>query len=197
MTGDFRILTSGGGVRVSDVPQRPEAIFSSPLAVGLAVGTFAAVPYVRMHLEARRRLYPDVPLIVHDDASPNQRDLRRLCADYGCEFESTDARRPLCIGDVSCLLGGLLWAKHLGLDIVVKMSRRFVPLRDWSAELRELALVSQYPTYSNVCKTLGYGFRSECVGMTVNDWIGNRAHEQLAMIALSPGTPFVEGTCTK
>jgi hypothetical protein len=193
MTGDFRIRTSGGGFRVSDVPQRSEAIFAPPLAIGLVIGTFAAVPYVHLQLEARRRFYPDVPLIVHDDASPNQRDLRRLCADYGCEFESNDTRRPLCIGDVSCLLGGLLWAKHIGLDIVVKMSRRFVPLRDWSVELQELALASQYPTFSNICKTLGYGFRSECVGMAVNEWIRNWAHEQLAMIALAPGTPFVEG----
>src|ERR1700677_25728 len=134
MTRNFHILTDQGEHRLSDVIRRPVASFKGPLTVGLVVGTFAAVPYVHMHLEARRRFYPDVPLIVHDDASPNQRDLRRLCADYGCEFESNDTRRPLCIGDVSCLLGGLLWAKHIGLDIVVKMSRRFVPLRDWSVE---------------------------------------------------------------
>ena len=53
-------------------------------------------------------------------------------------------------------------------------------------------MASQYPTYSNICKTLGYGFRSECMGMTVNEWTGDRVHEQLAMIALAPGTPFVE-----
>jgi hypothetical protein len=161
MERDLRILTKQGEAWVSEVVKRPEAIFTPPVAVGLVVGTFAAVPYVHLHLGARRRLYPHVPLLVHDDASPKQHELRRLCEEYGCEFESNDVRQPACIGDISCLLGGLLWAKHIGLDIVVKMSRRFVPLVDWVGDLRGLALASQYPTYSNICKAYGYGFRSQ------------------------------------
>ena len=38
--------------------------------VEATVGTFAAVPYIHLQLEARRRLYPHVPLLVHDDGSP-------------------------------------------------------------------------------------------------------------------------------
>jgi hypothetical protein len=75
----------------------------------------------------------------------------------------------------------------------VKMSRRFIPLRDWTTELRELALASQYPTYSSFCTSYGFGFRSECVGMAVHEWIANRAHEQLAALAMAPQVPFVEG----
>jgi hypothetical protein len=193
MERDFRILTTRGELRVSQVLRRSVAIFTPPVAMGLVVGTFAAVPYVHLHLEARRRLYPHVPLLVHDDASPKQGELRRLCEEYGCEFESNDTRQPAFIGDISCLLGGLLWGQQNRLDIVVKMSRRFVPLVDWTAELQKLALASQYPTYSSLCKTYGFGFRSECVGMAVNEWIGNRGHEQLAMIAMATGSPFVEG----
>jgi hypothetical protein len=189
---DFRILTARGELQVSHVIRRSEAIFMPPIAMGLVVGTFAAVPYIHLQLEARRRLYPDIPLLVHDDASPKQDELRRLCAEYGCEFETNDTRRPVFIGDISCLLGGLLWAKRNRLDIVVKMSRRFLPLENWAPELRELALASQYPTYCNVTESFGFGFRSECAGMAVNEWIGNRAHEQLAVIALTPGSPFVE-----
>ncbi len=192
MSKDFRILTARGELRVSRIPRRPAAIFTPPLAIGLVVGTFAAVPYIPLHLEARRRFYPHIPLLVHDDASPKRDELRRLCAEYGCEFESNDSRRAVFIGDVSCVLGGLLWAQRIRLDLLVKMSRRFLPLRDWTSELQELALASQYPTYSNATESYGFGFRSECVGMAVNEWIGDRAHEQLAMIALAPGSPFVE-----
>ena len=74
----------------------------------------------------------------------------------------------------------------------MKMSRRFLPLIDWVCTLQELALASQYPTYSSLCKTYGFGFRSECVGMAVTEWIGNRSHEQLALIAVAAGSPFVE-----
>jgi hypothetical protein len=192
MERDFRILTAGGEVRVSRVIQRSEAIFTPPLAIGLVIGTFAAVPYIHLQLEARRRLYPQVPLLVHDDASPAQEQLRRLCAEYGCEFESNDSRLPSHVGDVSCFVGGLLWAQRNDLDIVVKLSRRFLPLEDWTTGLRDLALASQYPTYSNVTKSFGFGFRTECVGMAVREWIGGRAHEQLAMIAITSESPFVE-----
>jgi hypothetical protein len=192
MARDFRILSARGEIWISAVPRRAEAIFSPPVTVGLVVGTFAAVPYVHLHLEARRRFYSHIPVLVHDDASPKQGELRRLCEEYGCEFESNDIRQPACIGDITCLVGGLLWGQRNGLDIVVKMSRRFVPMMNWATGLQELALASQYPTYCNVTRSFGFGFRSECVGMAVNEWIGDRVHEQLAMIALAPGTPFVE-----
>jgi hypothetical protein len=193
MTTDFRILTARGDLRVSEIVRRSETIFTPPVAIGLVIGTFAAVPYIHLQLEARRRLYPHVPLLVHDDGSPKRDDLQRLCAEYGCEFECNDSRRPCNVGDVSCLLGGLLWAQRNGFDIIVKMSRRFIPLRDWTTELQELALASQYPTYSSFCKTYGLGFRSECVGMAVNEWVANRAHEHLAALAMAPERPFVEG----
>ena len=192
MRRDFRILTSRGEVRVSQAIRRSEAIFTAPLAIGLVIGTFAAVPYIHLQLEARRRLYPHVPLLVHDDASPAQEELRRLCGEYGCEFETNDRRLPSHVGDVSCFVGGLLWAQQNHLDILVKLSRRFLPLEDWTTELRDLALASQYPTFCNVTKTFGFGFRSECVGMAVREWISDRAHEQLAMIAITAESPFVE-----
>lgn len=51
--------------------------------IGMIIGTFAAVPYVHLQLEARRRMYPEVPLLVHDDSSKQQERLRKLCAEYG------------------------------------------------------------------------------------------------------------------
>jgi hypothetical protein len=192
MERDFRILNSRADIQISHVARRADAILEAPLTIGLVVGTFAAVPYVHLQLEARRRFYPQVPLLIHDDSSPMHNELRRLCDKYGCEFERNETRQPACIGDISCLLGGLLWAKHNGFDIVVKMSRRFLPLMDWTLGLKELALASQYPTYCNATSTFSFGFRSECVGMAVAQWIEDRAHEQLAMIAMADESPFVE-----
>ncbi len=55
-------------------------ILQTPKArVGVVVGTFAALPYVHLQLEARRRRWPGVPMLVHDDASPQQADLSALC----------------------------------------------------------------------------------------------------------------------
>jgi hypothetical protein len=190
---DFRILADGKTQTVSQLIDRPEPIFPAPPRVGLVIGTFASVPYIHLQLEARRRFYPDTPLLVHDDASPQRDELARLCSEYGGEFESNDERQPPCIGDVSCFLGGLLWAERNGIDLLVKLSRRFVPLVDWVPDLQELAYRSQYPTYCAHTTTFGFGFRSESVGMAVRTWIDYRLHEDLAALALEPGMPFVEG----
>jgi len=193
MMDDFCIVGARRRSRVSEIVARPERIFAGPPSVGLVVGTFASVPYVHLHLETRRRYYPDVPLLVHDDASPRRDELERLCEEYGCEFESNDSRRRPFVGDVSCFLGGLLWGRQNRLELVVKMSRRFIPLGDWTPGLRTVALASQYPTYCNHTESFGFGFRSECVGMAVKSWFDDRVPEELAMVAVSPEVPFVEG----
>jgi hypothetical protein len=192
MTSDFRILTAQGELQVSRVIRRAESLFAFPPAVGLVVGTYGSVPYVHLQLEARRRFYPDVSLLVHDDGSSKGDELRRLCEEYGCEFETNESRRLTNIGDISCFLGGLLWAQWRHLDLLVKVSRRFLPVVNWVPELQELAMASQYATYSNFTESFNFGFRSECVGMAVNEWIDHRVHEQLAAIALGPREPFVE-----
>src|SRR4051812_17433137 len=103
---------------------RPEAthLFRDEPRVGMVVGTFAAVPYIHLQLEARRRFYPGVPLLVHDDGSHRVADLRKLCARYGCDFEHNERRQPPCVGDLTAFVGGLLWADARGLDLLVKVS---------------------------------------------------------------------------
>ena len=190
---DFSILRAETACRVSQLLDDPVVIFARPPSVGLVVGTFASVPYIHLHLEARRRLYPELPLLVHDDASPKTNDLKRLCDDYGCEFETNDTRQPPCIGDLSCFVGGLIWGKEREIDLVVKMSRRFVPIENWIPGLQTLAMASQYPTYCSYTETFGFGFRSECVGLAVGEWVAHRMHHALVRTALAAGTPFVEG----
>jgi hypothetical protein len=189
---DFKILRSQNAYSVSDIVDDRVAIFSRLPSVGLVVGTFASVPYIHLHLEARRRFYPDLPLLVHDDGSPMANELRRLCDDYDSEFETNDSRQPPCIGDISCFIGGLLWGKEEGIDILVKMSRRFVPIENWVPGLQALAMSSQYATYCSYTETFGFGFRSECVGLAVGEWIAHGMHRTLAGAAVTPGTPFVE-----
>lgn len=189
---DFSIVAGETVRRVSDIRTNDEEIFPNPPSVGLVVGTFASVAYIHLHLEARSRFYPTIPLLIHDDGSPKQEELRELCERYECEFERNDRRQPPCVGDVSCFLGGLLWAERKGLGLVVKMSRRFLPLRDWVPELQRLAIDSQYPTYCSYTDTFGFGFRSECVGMAVNEWVAHKMPQELARIALDPHSPFVE-----
>ena len=110
---------------------------SPPFA--LVIGTFASTAYIHLQLEARRRLYPEVPLLVHDDASPAAEILQALCGAYGAGFIRTPLRLPPCKGDLSAFARGLDWARGLGADVLVKLSRRFIPLTDWRPSLAALA----------------------------------------------------------
>ena len=161
--------------------------------VGLVVATFAAVPYVHLHLEARRRLYPALTLLVHDDCSQKARELKLLCDHYGADFMSLPKRMNPCVGDMSSYIHGLRWAERLGLELLVKMSRRFVPISNWVPAFQRLAWESSAPTYSNECLHHKYGFRTECIGFHVTTWLRSPALERLEAQVEANKEAFVEG----
>jgi hypothetical protein len=154
------------------LPLAPESdrLFDKTPTVGLVIGTYASVPYIHLQLEARQRFYPNVPTLVHDDCSGRSEELFHLCREYGCDFESNSRRMPATLGDLSVFLGGLKWAEERGIDLLLKVSRRWIFLVDWTADLIALAFASQRATYSNYTETFGFGFRTECVGLAVKLW---------------------------
>ncbi|HEY3332587.1 MAG TPA: hypothetical protein VGK19_21330 [Capsulimonadaceae bacterium] len=169
-------------------------ILSSPKArVGVVVGTFAALPYVHLQLEARRRYWPDVPVIVHDDASPQQDNLLALCREYGVDFDASPYRQAATVGDMAALVAGFDWARGHDLDYVVKLSRRFVIMRPWVDTFRELAFNTQFATYSGACSDFGFGFRTECTAYHVRTWFAAGAVETLRGYVARNESAFVEG----
>lgn len=176
---------------LSDLRHESPRRFPEPPKVAVVVGTFAAVPYVHLHLEARRRFYPEVPLLVHDDASPKAAALAALCRDYGADFERNTPRLPPCKGDLCAFAGGLAWARENGAGLLVKMSRRFVPLGRWVDGLVALAVESDYATCNAWTTSYDFGFRTECLALAVAEW--NGAMGEIIEAIRAPGSPFVEG----
>jgi hypothetical protein len=192
MKKDHSVVSMSGEVTFSELLPKTDRYFTDNPTLGIVIGTFAAIPYVHLHLEARRRFYPNVPVLVHDDFSPAQAELRQLCKEYAVDFETDAFRFEPCKGDLAAMACGLLWAKERSLQILVKMSRRFVPVSNWTDSLKSLAVESQYPTFSHETTTFGFGFRTECVGFAVMPWI-DRGLEDIASAIVRPGSPFVEG----
>ncbi len=186
----FNDLYVGESVRYS---VKPERIFTRSPHIGVVVGTFASLPYVHLQLEARKRFYPLIPLLVHDDHSPQRDSLSRLCAEYGAMFESNNYQMPDSLGDMTAFLGGMLWAPSVNVDLLVKLSRRFIPLRDWVQDLTRLALDSQGATYSHSCTSFGMGFRTECMGLHVETWKRLGPLEDIRKKILAHDSQFVEG----
>ena len=163
-------------------------------SVGMVVGTFAAVPYVHLHLEAARRFEPGLPLLVHDDRSPHLARLRKLAEEYGCECVSTVRRKSHSYGDMAAFSAGLRWAEARDVELLVKFSRRFVPLYSWSLDLQRLARRLQYATYSSPCTAhgFGFGFRTECLALHVPAWLSTDALLQIKRRGARGGDILVE-----
>jgi hypothetical protein len=146
---------------------------NSPVRFGIAVGTYGSLPYVHLQLEARRRFYPTIPCIVHDDNSNQKFALKSLCDRYECDFDSNDSTQGHHYGDLSVFVYGLAWAKTNRVDILLKVSRRWIFLIDWSISLNELVISSEYSSFSNAAK--GFNLRTECIGLNVKSWGSERS----------------------
>lgn len=146
-------------------------------SVGVVIGTYGSPCYVHLGLELLRRNIGDVPVLVHDDASfetaPAEYDqVRRVCERYGAEFSCNPQSFGHMKGDFTAFQAGWEWAARVrSFDLLVKFSRRFIPLVNWLDDLRALAYVTQYATYNNFDACHSLGFRSECVAMHVDSWL--------------------------
>jgi len=137
--------------------------------IGLVIGTHGSVPYIHLFLESAKRNFPNMPILIHDDCSEDRHQLESLAREYNCEFFTNNFTRGHGAGDISSYVSGLRWAKGR-FDLLVKMSRRFIPFFDWTESLKELAYRTQFFTFTNECKNFKFGVRTECVGMYVKSW---------------------------
>lgn len=161
--------------------------------VALVIATFAGVPYVHLALESWHRNHPETPVLVHDDGSHHAETLHGLCRRYGAHFFSNPRRMRRTVGDLSAFLHGMEWASGLGSALLVKMSRRFIPLVNWVPELQQLAWFTQYATYSQRCRHFNFGFRTECIALHLPSWTGSPVFGELRAAVERNEPLFVEG----
>ena len=140
-------------------------------SVGLVIGSYGAPAYIHLQLEAWKRFFPTIPLLVHDDLSSASAQIADLCRIYGASYCKTDERKGHQEGDLLACIKGLEFGRDRELDIMVKFSRTLVPLCNFAPSLQHLAYESQYATYSHFCNACGFGFRSECVGWHVPTYV--------------------------
>jgi hypothetical protein len=149
-------------------------------SVGIVLATHGSLPYLRLHLECLKKHEPNVRVLIHDDSSEQEAELRALAKDYGAFFVSTPYRLAPTVGDLSAFVEGLRWGEREGLDVVVKCSRRFVIDKPWSVGLVELMHNTGYATATAPCAHFSFGFRSELTAFHVKSWIDAGAMDQMA-----------------
>jgi hypothetical protein len=135
--------------------------------VGIVIGTYGTIPYVHLQLESHKRFHPTIPLLVHDDASNQGTELKQLCDQYNVDFMSNPKRLGWHGGDWSVFTDGLKWAKDRNIDILIKISRRLIPLVNITDDLIELINPS-FDTYGNLYR--GKWLISNIIALNVKYW---------------------------
>lgn len=160
-------------------------IVKTPMpTIGVVIGTYGKPAYIALQLEARRRYFPAVPMLIHDDGSPEGPELKDMCHRSGADFRSSSERLGWSLGDMAAIIAGLDWGREHNLDIIVKLSRRFLIFHEWIAQLQDLAYTTQYATYGNACGYYDLPFRPECMGMHTDTWHRSGAVEEMRHLVL-------------
>lgn len=126
-----------GTAHLPDIDQRQEPIE----LIGMVIGTAGTPAYVHLQLEVARRMFgKSLPtLIVNDgDSFDELKPLAKLADEYGAELQY-GPQLGHSVGDVRAFVKGMEWSKANGLSLMVKLSRRFIPLVSWRHGLQVLA----------------------------------------------------------
>lgn len=160
--------------------------YGNDIKVGVVLGTYGAAPYIDLQLHYLKNVNGIDNILIHDDCSSDTegKKLIELSKKYGVNFYSTERNlfhkaNVGTIGDQSCFLEGLKWAKAKGLDILVKLSRRLIPCFNWIDSFKSLVKESDGLTFSSFCKTDRFPIRTEAIGMNVNAWTNKYTLDQL------------------
>lgn len=143
-------------------------LYSSRTRIGVVIGTCGSAPHVDLGLhwvvEGN-----ELPALVVDDCSGDGA-LAQVCDRYGVELRELPEHFGHYAGDLQIFAAGLQWAREQGIELLVKLSRRFIACVRWREGLLELAQNSNAVTFSSYTTSYHYGFRTECLGLYVPAW---------------------------
>lgn len=143
--------------------------------VGVVIETYGSIPYVELQLYFLKYGNKIDNILIYDDYSPYQNELKALANQYKVDFYSTPKRMWYkdgvgSIGSTNAFYQGLLWAKKNKLDILIKLSRHLLACYEWKQDLISLAEKSDANTFTSYCSKGPYHFRTECIALNVETW---------------------------
>lgn len=149
--------------------------YNNNIKVGVVIGTYGAIPYIDLQLYYLKNINQIDNILIHDDCSNKQNELKDLAKKYNIDFYSTPFNmfHKSCVGSVgdqNCFYQGLLWGKQKNLDILIKFSRRLIPCYKWIDDFKQLVKDSNGSTFSSYCTQDPFPIRTECFGMNVKSW---------------------------
>jgi len=90
------------------------------------IGSYRLCDFIRLNIRQIQEIFPDSPILVSDDASPESHIIERIAKDCGVNYIGTKGKRGHFGGDVQALLNCLAFGEAAKSDVYVKVSQRFV-----------------------------------------------------------------------
>lgn len=99
---------------------------SQPIAIVL--GCYRLKSFIELNILRCRRLLPDVPILLSDDRSPESPQIEALAQKNECDYVVGEKRRSHFSGDWQSFINGIVFAREIEAEIVVKLSQRCIPV---------------------------------------------------------------------
>jgi hypothetical protein len=123
-----------------------------------------------------------VPILVSNDDPASHESLAVICASHAdVTLDSNAERIGHTGGDIAAFYKGIRWAAERRIEVVAKLSQRFIVNRPrWLQESARDLLSSGLPMASRQCKApTPYDLRTEAVLMDVGQWNSTEVLERI------------------
>ena len=167
-------------------------------SLGVVISTYGSIPFLDLNLHYLVNVNR-LRVLIHDDCSPMRDELIALCQRYSpyVDLYSTSERmwhkeKIGVIGDTNSFLVGLQWAHQNRFDLLLKLSRRMVVLKEFATDLKRLAVESDGFTFGNYCESDDFPLRTECMAMCVKAWTHDFPMNQLNTMVYAKLPVFAE-----
>ena len=95
----------------------------------IVIGCYRLTDFIRLNLVLCQHLWPDSPILLSDDRSPESPQIEQLAEEFGVAYMVSARRRTHVSGDWQAFINGA----QLGLETrrpVLKLSQRFIPVSE-------------------------------------------------------------------
>lgn len=92
----------------------------------IVIGCYRLSDFIRLNLTLCQSIFPDSPILLSDDRSPESSQIEDLAEEFGVAYMCSKNRRTHVSGDWQCFINGSLFGQQHKRP-VLKLSQRFIP----------------------------------------------------------------------
>ena len=180
----------------------PDAPYNNTSSAGAVLTTYGRPDLMEIQLYYLCKVNK-LPVLIHDDASDDGPAIEALVDSYKAQgfdvsYTHTNKRLGHLPGDVAAIAAGIRWAASRKIDLLFKVSMRWIIKREWVTALRDLAFNTDALTLSSYTTSYGLGFRTEFFGMCVAEWVSMLPKlDALTIEGLPYNIRTLEGSCVE